>query len=74
MKEGAFLYEMGIDPYSGDIYHESPYILIGSTFLLNNFSDYMSIILILLDLLTAVFIYFGTKEITKKNVRKSLNY
>lgn len=72
VKEGAFLYEMGIDPYKGDIYHENPFILMGSTFLLKHFSDSMSVILILLDLLTAVLIFVGAKGITKKNVRKSL--
>lgn len=68
MKEGAHLYELGVDPYQGDIYHENPFVLIGSSFLLNNFNDFMSLILIFLDLLTAVFIFYGTMGITKKNV------
>lgn len=68
MQEGAYLYDHSVDPYQGDVFHENPLVLIGANFLLKNFAGFMSIILILLDLLTAVFIYYGTKGITKKNV------
>lgn len=67
VKEGAHLYDNGIDPYHGDVYHENPFVLIGSTFLLKNFGDFMQLIFVALDLLTAVFIYYATKGITKRN-------
>lgn len=69
MKEGAHLYGIGVDPYEGDIYHENPFILIASSFLLNNFRNFMSLIFIVMDLMTAVFIYYGAKGITKRNVK-----
>lgn len=68
MQEGAHLYENSVDPYVGDVYHENPFVLIGTSFLLKNLGGFVSLIFILLDLLTACFIYYGTKEITKKNV------
>lgn len=69
VKEGAYLYDSSIDPYQGDVFHESPIVLIGASFLLKNFSLFVPIILILLDLLTAVFVFYGAKGVTQKNVR-----
>jgi phosphatidylinositol glycan class U len=68
VKEGAYLYDNGIDPYHGDVFHENPFLLIGANFLLNNFGQFISLILIALDLLTAVFIFYGSKAISRKNV------
>lgn len=69
MQEGAYLYENSVDPYQGDVFHENPLVLVGANFLLKNLPViYISIIFILLDLLTAVFIYYAAKAITKKNV------
>lgn len=69
VQEGVYLYENDVDPYQGDLFHENPLILLGASFLLKYFSDFVSVILILLDLLSAIFIFYGTKEITRKNVR-----
>jgi hypothetical protein len=68
VQEGAHLYDNSVDPYYGDVYHENPLVLIGTSFLLKNFAGFTNVIFILLDLLTAVFVYYGTKGITKKNV------
>lgn len=69
VQEGAHLYENSVDPYQGDVFHENPLVLIGANFVLNNFAGFVPVIFILLDLLTAVFIYHATKGITRKNVR-----
>lgn len=63
-----YLYNNGIDPYSGDIFHENPFVLKAACILLNNFADFSWLIFIVIDLLTAIFIYFGTKSISRKNV------
>lgn len=68
VQEGAHLYDNSVDPYQGDVYHENPLVLIATSFLIKNFAGLISIILIMLDLMTAIFIFYGTKEITKKNV------
>lgn len=68
VREGVFLYNHAVDPYDGDIFHENPLLLISSSFLLNNFSSFVPIFLILLDLLSAVFIYHAAKNFTRKNV------
>ncbi|KAG5676334.1 hypothetical protein PVAND_006177 [Polypedilum vanderplanki] len=70
LKEGVFLYDNGIDPYDGDIFHESPFILIAANFLLKNFGEFISLILIIIDLLSAVFIYYGSKSISKRNYER----
>jgi GPI-anchor transamidase subunit U len=71
VQEGAHLYENEVDPYQGDVFHENPLVLIGGSFLLKNFAGFMHIFFILLDLCTAVFIFYGTKNIAKKNVSKT---
>lgn len=68
MQEGAHLYDHEVDPYQGDVFHENPLVLIGANFLLKNFAGLMPTLFILLDLLTAVFIFYATKNIAKKNV------
>lgn len=69
MQEGAHLYDIQVDPYQGDVFHENPLVLVGAHFVLKNFSSFVPIALIALDLLTAVFVYFGAKGVTRKNVR-----
>jgi phosphatidylinositol glycan class U len=68
VKEGVFLYNNGVDPYIGDIFHENPFVLKIASFLLNNFLDFISLFFIIVDLLTAIFIFYGTRGISKKNV------
>lgn len=58
----------GIDPYIGDIFHENPFVLKFASYLLNNFTEFISLFFIIVDLLTAVFIFYGTNGISKKNV------
>lgn len=57
MKEGAFLYENGIDPYAGDVYHESPLVLFFSSFLLRHVKSFIPYIFIGCDLLSAYLLF-----------------
>ncbi|XP_070495128.1 phosphatidylinositol glycan anchor biosynthesis class U protein [Chironomus tepperi] len=70
LKEGVFLYDNGIDPYIGDIFHQNPIVLKSASFLMGTVGEYVSLIFIILDLLTAVFIFYGTRGICKKNYNK----
>ncbi|XP_014678671.1 PREDICTED: phosphatidylinositol glycan anchor biosynthesis class U protein-like [Priapulus caudatus] len=54
MTEGIFLYDNGIDPYSGDAFHEQPLFLVGFHFLHKNFREWIPIIFMIVDVLTAV--------------------
>lgn len=51
--EGTYLYEHVVDPYDGDLFHESPLILVSGSYLLKHFPGLLSFIFITLDLLTA---------------------
>ncbi|CAH0394485.1 unnamed protein product [Bemisia tabaci] len=56
--EGSVLYDEGIDPYKGDIFHETPFILVVSNWLMHNFSPTLiCLIFIACDILTAVLLY-----------------
>lgn len=57
VKEGAFLYDNGIDPYAGDVYHESPIVLYFTSFLLRNAKTLIPYIFIGCDLLCAYLLY-----------------
>lgn len=68
VQEGSHLYENSVDPYQGDVYHENPLTLIGSSFLIKNFNKYIPLIFIILDLAASLLIYSTAKNIVKKNV------
>lgn len=68
VQEGSHLYEHGVDPYIGDVYHENPLILIATHFLIKNLNDFIPILFIIIDLITSVFIYYAAKHFTSKNV------
>lgn len=72
VKEGAFLYNAGINPYSGDMYHENPLILVASSWLLNHCSHLIPLLFISIDLLVAMLLYFMAKRFTKEMVCFSL--
>jgi hypothetical protein len=65
---GAYLYDNEVDPYQGDVFHENPLVLVGAHFLFKNFNSFIPMVLIVLDLLTSVLVYYGARGITKKNV------
>lgn len=69
VQEGAYLYKHGINPYSGDLVHEVPTILLGLSWVLNNCECLLPFLFIALDLLTAFFLY----EMTKTALRSQLD-
>ncbi|XP_067002406.2 phosphatidylinositol glycan anchor biosynthesis class U protein [Anabrus simplex] len=76
--EGAFLYNKGIDPYCGDMFHETPIGLFIFNFMLSNCSQWLGIIFILCDLLTAHLLYRTAcnfmRELFQRQSIEKVNY
>ena len=71
VKEGAFLYESGVNPYTGDVYHENPIILIFSNALIKHIPQLIPYIFIASDLLCGILLFKMAKNFVKKMVRIS---
>lgn len=78
IKEGVHLYNNGIDPYSGDIVHEHPFILLIFTWILTNIPKIIPFLYISFDLLTGLLLHKMTKEFIKQKIstqeQEKLNY
>uniref|UniRef100_U5EXN7 Putative major facilitator superfamily permease n=1 Tax=Corethrella appendiculata TaxID=1370023 RepID=U5EXN7_9DIPT len=61
VQEGVHLFTTDVNPYHGDLYHESPIVLFGTSYLLKNCDHFIIYIFILLDLLTGILLYFASK-------------
>ena len=57
MTEGAALYAEGINPYLGDIFHETPLSLVVFTWLIENVATMLPVIFVAMDLLTALLLH-----------------
>ena len=66
--EGSHLYENSVDPYQGDVYHENPLTLIGSSFLIKHLEEFIPLLFIILDLAASLLIYATAKNFVKKHV------
>uniref|UniRef100_A0A3Q3CM84 Phosphatidylinositol glycan anchor biosynthesis, class U n=1 Tax=Haplochromis burtoni TaxID=8153 RepID=A0A3Q3CM84_HAPBU len=64
--EGLALLDLGVSPYSGDVFHETPLIIYMFHFLV----DYAEITFMLADVITAVALYMAVKEYNKQVFRK----
>ncbi|XP_022225993.2 phosphatidylinositol glycan anchor biosynthesis class U protein [Drosophila obscura] len=70
MKEGIYLLDQGIDPYSGDLVHESPLVLKALSGLFLNFPQWLPIFYIVLDLLTGALLYNLSVRFVKQKLQK----
>lgn len=68
VQEGAYLYNNGINPYIGDMYHENPFILIVSSQLINYLPGFIPIIFVGLDLMVGILLFFMAKNFIKQMV------
>ncbi|EDW12348.1 phosphatidylinositol glycan anchor biosynthesis class U protein [Drosophila mojavensis] len=57
LQEGVFLLQQGVDPYRGDLVHESPLLLKALSGILINYAQVLPLLYILLDLCTATLLY-----------------
>ncbi|XP_071444560.1 phosphatidylinositol glycan anchor biosynthesis class U protein [Hetaerina americana] len=76
--EGAYLYHEGIDPYSGDMFHETPVGLVIFDWLIRNCSRWLGLIFVASDLLTAHLLYMTARyfmvELAETENRERSNY
>lgn len=69
--EGVSLYNEKINPYDGDLFHETPLALVFFSHLTSILSDfYVSLVFIACDLFTAFVLYHTSKMYTKNLVCK----
>ncbi|KAL7408689.1 hypothetical protein ABVT39_027613 [Epinephelus coioides] len=64
--EGLALLDLGVSPYSGDVFHETPLII----YLFHFVVDYAEITFMLADVITAVALYMIVKDYNKQVFRK----
>lgn len=65
MTEGVALYKDGINPYDGDIFHESPVGLALYSQLIDYASSYLPAVFIIVDLVTGHLLYLTAVEYMK---------
>ncbi|XP_029468496.1 phosphatidylinositol glycan anchor biosynthesis class U protein [Rhinatrema bivittatum] len=64
--EGLSLLDLGISPYSGDLFHETPFIIYLFHFLI----DYAELVFMILDALTAIALYLAVQDYNKAMFKK----
>uniref|UniRef100_A0A674DHW3 Phosphatidylinositol glycan anchor biosynthesis, class U n=1 Tax=Salmo trutta TaxID=8032 RepID=A0A674DHW3_SALTR len=64
--EGLALLDLGVSPYAGDVFHETPLIIYFFHFVI----DYAEIVFMMADALTAVALYLAVKDYNKTVFRK----
>ncbi|KAE8576582.1 hypothetical protein XENTR_v10004250 [Xenopus tropicalis] len=64
--EGMALLDLGVSPYSGDLFHETPLIL----YLFHFLVDYAEIVFMITDALTAITLYLAVKDYNKLMFKK----
>ncbi|KAL1130048.1 hypothetical protein AAG570_012991 [Ranatra chinensis] len=76
--EGVALYQEGIDPYTGDIFHETPIALMFLNFLITNIPQAIGCVFVFCDILTAYILYLAAtvymKETFDKQKKEMANY
>ncbi|KAG8131847.1 putative Phosphatidylinositol glycan anchor biosynthesis class U protein [Naja naja] len=64
--EGLALLDLGVSPYSGDIFHETPFIIYLFHFLI----DYAELVFMFIDILTAIALYLAVQDYNKVLFKK----
>ncbi|KAJ7998808.1 hypothetical protein DPEC_G00208820 [Dallia pectoralis] len=64
--EGLALLDLGVSPYAGDVFHETPLMIYFFHFVV----DYAEIVFMMADALTALALYFAVKDYNKMVFRK----
>ncbi|XP_034474121.1 phosphatidylinositol glycan anchor biosynthesis class U protein [Drosophila innubila] len=68
MQEGVFLLQQGIDPYRGDLVHETPLLLKALSAILINFAEFLPLLYIILDLCTATLLYSMSRSFVERKL------
>lgn len=70
VEEGAFLSAQGVDPYSGDLYHNSPMALWLTRLLITHIPRWIPVLFIAIDLLAGCFLHVTAKSVMKMLLRR----
>lgn len=71
--EGVSLYNKNINPYDGDLFHETPLALVFFSHMTSTLSDLcVTFVFIACDLFTAVVLYYTSKIYIQNLVNKML--
>ncbi|XP_023177512.2 phosphatidylinositol glycan anchor biosynthesis class U protein [Drosophila hydei] len=70
LQEGVFLLQQGVDPYGGDLVHESPLLLKALSGILLNYAQWLPILYILFDLCTATLLYLLSHTFVKQKLKQ----
>ncbi|XP_053569370.1 phosphatidylinositol glycan anchor biosynthesis class U protein [Bombina bombina] len=68
--EGMSLLDLGVSPYSGDVFHETPL----TVYLFHFLVDYVEFVFMITDALTAVALYLAVQEYNKGMFKKQKLY
>uniref|UniRef100_A0A8C5QPI1 Phosphatidylinositol glycan anchor biosynthesis class U n=1 Tax=Leptobrachium leishanense TaxID=445787 RepID=A0A8C5QPI1_9ANUR len=68
--EGMSLLDLGVSPYSGDVFHETPLIV----YLFHFVVDYAEIVFMIVDALTAVALYLAVRDYNKAMFKQQRLY
>ncbi|KAK9512798.1 hypothetical protein O3M35_001133 [Rhynocoris fuscipes] len=76
--EGVSLYQHGVSPYTGDVFHETPIALWIFNIMMTYFPSVIGIVFILCDIVTSIILYITAKlymeEIKKKENAEKQSY
>lgn len=70
MKEGVFLLQQGIDPYIGDLVHETPLLLKAISGILIGYAEFLPLLYILFDLCTAWLLYAMSSRFIEQKLKE----
>ncbi|XP_037957745.1 phosphatidylinositol glycan anchor biosynthesis class U protein [Teleopsis dalmanni] len=72
VQEGIYLHKNGIDPYTGDIVHETPVVLLALGNIVTKAPELVPLLYIFLDLFTAFILYNASKNYIRKKYLEQL--
>ncbi|KAH8377563.1 hypothetical protein KR093_005964 [Drosophila rubida] len=70
MQEGVFLLQQGIDPYRGDLVHETPLVLKALSSILLNYAAFLPLLYVLCDLCTAALLYSMSRSFVAQKLKQ----
>ncbi|XP_064539061.1 phosphatidylinositol glycan anchor biosynthesis class U protein [Drosophila montana] len=70
MQEGVFLLQQGVDPYRGDLVHETPLLLKALSGILIHYAQWLPLLYILLDLCTAALLYLMSRTFVGQKLQQ----
>ncbi|EDW64591.1 phosphatidylinositol glycan anchor biosynthesis class U protein [Drosophila virilis] len=70
IQEGVFLLQQGVDPYRGDLVHETPLLLKAISSILIHYAEWLPFLYILLDLCTAALLYSMSRTFVAQKLQQ----